>query len=141
MSHAEKRGKLEFSTAFKMSLQVLKRRESTASKRGSGNLHSVAVTAVGDLCWSETPSTGRKTGSQPAPSGGSIHGTFRLPEYEPHIERGAIQDEIATPFLDNPPRVLLQRLCSHRFRVLLKITVAGTQDGEGVIQFTKQLAG
>lgn len=101
--HAEKRGKLEFSTAFKTSLQVLKRRESTASKRGSGNLHSVAVTAVGDLCRSETPSTGRKTGSQPAPSGGSIHGTFRLPENEPHIERGAIQDEIATPFLDNPP--------------------------------------
>lgn len=109
VSHAEKRGKPEFSTAFKMSLHVLKRRK-VPLLNGEMETCSVAVTAVGDLCLSETPSTGRKTGSQPAPSGGSIHGTFRLPENEPHIERGVIQDEIATLFLDNP-RVLLQRLC------------------------------
>lgn len=73
---------------------------------------NVAVTAVGDLRWCETPSTGRKTGSrQPAPPGGSIHGTFRFPENDPHFKRGAIRDEIVTP-VTRQPRELLSEAVS-----------------------------
>lgn len=41
---------------------------------------NAAVRAVGNMCWPETHTTGRKMVSQPAPFGGSTRRTFALPK-------------------------------------------------------------
>lgn len=84
---------------------VLKQRVSFR-KGGRETCHG-AVTAVGDLCWPDTLTAGRKTGSQPAPSGGSTHGTFAFPENDPHFERRAIEDDTPRLGFSIVPRLIL----------------------------------